>query len=120
MKNIIKTLILFALTQAAFAGHIECSGSKAGHKINLKGKAPGIMVYSAVGTLAIDGIEEANFHGDDMKWDVSEKSFVFSSDRDDKVIGKFDNYMAGLVTVSKLEIRGKYNWDNVKMKCKTN
>ncbi len=116
---VIITLSL-SLLSLAQAGEIECKGSFEGQKISFNGKAPGIMIFEATGSLVINGVEQARFEAKDMNWDMFDKSFVFSSPHGDKVIGKFDNYMAGLVTISKLEVVGKYLWANIKMKCKTN
>lgn len=116
---VIITLCL-PLFSVAYAGEIECKGSYQGQKVSFNGKAPGILVYDATGSLIINSTEIAKFEAKDMSWDMFEKSFVFSSPHGDKVIGKFDNYMAGLVTVSKIEVPGRYSWSNIRMKCKTN
>lgn len=119
MKALFILCVLFTIAfQQAFAAQIECKASKNGSSILIKGKSYGLLNSEASGSLFVDNTEVSRFESANMNWDMLDKSFVFENNQGDKIEGKFDNYTAGLVTISKLIVRGKYSWTNIKSKCK--
>lgn len=119
MKKSFGLILLLSLSTAAFAGQIECRGKYQGRLVKLKGTSPGPFISQAKGSIEVDGTEAAQFEAGDMSWNMLDKSFKFENSQGDSAEGKFDNYMAGLVTISKLEVRGQFSFSNVKVKCKT-
>lgn len=117
-RSLFTAFFLLTVSLASFAGELECKGRYQNLPLVLKGKAPGILINFAKGSLVYDNTELATFEGSEMDWTLEDKSFRFKNEQNDVVEGRFDNYAAGLVTISKLSIPGRIQASNVKVKCK--
>ncbi len=119
VKHISVALLTLMIVQGAWAKQLTCTGSYQGQVIKIIGNTPSISLENASVVLTIDGAEMANFERNGINFHLLSKTFKLENSHGDLIEGAFDNFMAGLATLSIINVHGRFTYSNVKVRCKT-